>query len=258
VTDPSRPDKILRDWAAVASEARRPATPHRVVLGGGLAGVSLAGLTVAIAAVLVAFVWFGGRGPDQVGSVPLVSPSATPLATPAVTPEATPSLTPSPTPAATPTATPTAKPTATPSQVPTATPRIGKCEPSNLAIRIMQWEGAAGHRIADVELTNTGLDPCIIRSIDRPQLVDRRGTVLIDGTDPSSSTALTIASGETLTTMVDAANYCGTTPLSPISVAFVSPDGTRIVASPASAAVDPPPCNGPGQPGSVDMHPWAR
>lgn len=257
MTDPSRPDRILKDWADVASQARRPATPHRVVLGSGLAGVSLAGLTVAIAVVLVALVWFGGRGPDQVGGIPVVSPSATPSSTPAATPDATPLVTPSVTPQATPAATPAATPIVTPR--PTNTPAApNKCEPSALAVRITQWEGAAGHRIADVSLTNNGSVACVIRSIDRPQLVDRRGSVLIDGTDPSTSTAVTVAPGETLTTMVDAANYCGPTPQPPISVAFVSPDGTRIVATPVATTDGPPPCNGPGQPGSVEMHPWSR
>ena len=121
------------------------------------------------------------------------------------------------------------------------------------------WEGAAGHRIAHVEMTNTGATACTVRSLARPQLIDGRGAVLIDGADPASSTRLTIHPGTVLTTLVQDGNYCGSEPVPPVRVAFVTPEG-RIVASPVSPTdATVPPCLGPaGSAGTIEMQPWAR
>ena len=62
-----------------------------------------------------------------------------------------------------------------------------------------------------------------------------------------------------MTTLVSASNYCGPAPQSPVRVAFVLGDGRRIVAAPATQGdTSVPPCNGPGQPGAIEMQPWAR
>jgi hypothetical protein len=125
--------------------------------------------------------------------------------------------------------------------------------------RVTQWEGAAGHRIATVELKNTGSDACMLASVARPQLVDGVDTVLIDGTPPATSTQVTIAAGATLHTLVQDGNYCGTSPIVPVTVAFVLPEGAgRIVAAPLTPEDTSgiPPCNGPGGPADIEMQPW--
>ena len=48
------------------------------------------------------------------------------------------------------------------------------------------WEGAAGSRIADVELTNAGAGACTLETLERPQLIDGPGRVLIDGATPAT------------------------------------------------------------------------
>jgi len=120
------------------------------------------------------------------------------------------------------------------------------------------WEGAAGHRIAHVEMTNSGSDPCTLPTLARPQLVDGRGSVLINGSEPASSDLLSVDPGAVLTTLVQDGNYCGPAPVAPVSVAFVVPEG-RIVATPASPTdVTLPPCLGaPGSAGTIEMQPWA-
>jgi Protein of unknown function (DUF4232) len=163
-----------------------------------------------------------------------------------------------PTPSATPAVTPSASaPAATPS--PTAIASPGPCAAADVAARITVWEGAAGHRIANVELTNAGPDPCVIESNAKPQLVEGTGSVLIDGVEPPASTAVTLAPGAVLTTLVQDANYCGPAPVAPVTVAFVQTDGPRILASPVSPTdATVPPCNGPaGSPGDIEMQPWA-
>ena len=244
--EPTRADRILQEWDEVAGRARRPvAPPARVAVVGGPSLTTLAGAGVILAALLVAVMWFGQRDSnDLIGGDP---PSTSPIVTPS--PSAVPTPSPSPTAAPTPTPTPTA----------VATPGIGPCAPGDLASRITLWEGAAGHRIAHVEMTNTGSSPCTIRSLARPQLVDGRGAVLIDGTEPASSELLTMDTGSVLTTLVQDGNYCGPAPVPPVSVAFVMPQG-RIVATPVSPTdATLPPCLGQaGSAGTIDMQPWAE
>jgi len=245
--DPSRSDRILQDWDAVASQARRPVDPPRaVVVRSGLSGTSLAGALVLVAALLLAVVWYGRPvSDDQTGGI-LVPPSATPAMTPPASDG--PSADPSPSPSATP----------TPTSQPSPTPRVTWCAPADLAARITMWEGAAGSRIAHVELTNNGSKDCILRTTMKPQLVDGRGAVLIDGAEPPASDGMTFAPGAVATTLVQASNYCGPAPVAPVSVAFVVPEG-RTVATPVSPAdTTLPPCNGaPNSAGSIEMHPWA-
>ena len=76
--DPSRPNRILEEWNAVADGARRPATqPRRVVVRAGSAGLSLAGAGVVAVVLLATAVWLGRPGSTGPGAVlPTASPSA--------------------------------------------------------------------------------------------------------------------------------------------------------------------------------------
>jgi hypothetical protein len=205
---------------------------------------ALAGIAIALALATAALVFLVLRptGGD-VGSSPSPSPAAVAVASASASPS------PSPTPSPTLTATPT----------PTAVPTPGPCDQANLTAKIVDWTGAAGSRGADVTLTNTGSSPCVVRALARPQLVDGRGTILIDGAAPAASSALTIAPGGTLKTLVVASNYCGGAPKAPVTVAFVLTGGGRVVATPVSATdmMGVPPCNGAGAPASITMQPWA-
>lgn len=246
--DPSRSDRILKDWDAVASQARRPvAPPRRVIVTGGLSGTSLAGALVIVAALLVAVAWFGRPVSDDDAGVIPPAPSASPAATPL--PSETPSAEPTPAASATPAATPTASPAGTPESNPCIT---------DVDARITLWEGAAGHRIAHVRMTNNGKLECIMANLARPQLVDGRGSVLIDGSEPTRTEIFMLPAGAVATTLVQAGNYCGPAPTVPVSVAFVMPAG-RIVAAPVSPTDDTlPPCLGSGSAGTVEMQPWAH
>jgi hypothetical protein len=167
--------------------------------------------------------------------------------------------TPTPSSVTTGTASPTLSPTGSPGATPSPSPAAAGCDVAKLVARVTQWEGAAGHRIATVELKNNGTD-CTVASLDRPQLVDGVDTVLIDGVPPSSSPDVAIAAGGTLHTLVQDGNYCGAAPIVPVTVAFVLPDGKgRIVAAPLTPedSSGVPPCNGPGGPADIEMQPWA-
>ena len=91
-----RVDRILEDWVAVASQARRPsAPPRRVVVRTGLSGGMLAGASLMVAALVVAAVLFGQPGPPGldggVGGISPAPPSAIATPDPTPTPSATPS-----------------------------------------------------------------------------------------------------------------------------------------------------------------------
>lgn len=253
--DPSRPDRILREWDEVADGARRPATPpKRVSVRSVTSGASIAGLGVLVTAVLIAVVWLG-RPPANGGIGAVGSPLPTATQPVIVSPTTGPSPTIAPT--ATPDSTPA--PTPTPTPTPTVAPTPGPCDPSQLSARITAWGGAAGNRIADVELTNTGTLTCTLRALARPQLVDGTGAVLIDGVTPTSKALVTVAPGDVVKTLVSDSNYCGPDPIPPVSVAFVLGGGGRIVATPFSPTdATVPPCNGAGSGSSIGMHPWAR
>jgi hypothetical protein len=136
---------------------------------------------------------------------------------------------------------------------------VEPCGLANLEARITLWEGAAGHRIADVELTNTGFSACVVQAKARPQLVDGNRSILIDGAAPAGSDAfLTVAPGGVLKTLVQDGNYCGPAPVAPVSVAFVLADGSHLLATPFSPTdATVPPCLGSGSKADIEMHLWA-
>ena len=139
---------------------------------------------------------------------------------------------------------------------PSGGPSAGACD---LASRITSWEGAAGQRIATVEMTNRAATDCLVEVLDRPQFVDGAGHVLVEGSPPpQSQEVLQLTSGAHLTTLVAVGNWCKPTPQAPVSVAFVFADGQRLVADPFGPSdMTLPPCNGAGVPATITMHPWA-
>jgi hypothetical protein len=158
-----------------------------------------------------------------------------------------------------------APPTATESQAATASASapastaVAPCGLANLEARITLWEGAAGHRIAHVELTNTGFDACVIQAKARPQLVDGNRSILIDGSSPAAPNPfLTVGAAGVLKTLVQDGNYCGPAPVAPVSVAFVLADGSHVLATPFSPTdATVPPCLGSGSKADIEMQPWA-
>jgi hypothetical protein len=136
-----------------------------------------------------------------------------------------------------------------------------RCIASQLSARIIDWQGAAGSRIADIELVNTSFATCTIRNYPRVRLVSAHGAILINGTAASTTAAVHVLPRlGFLKTEVSDNNYCGPSYAKPVTLAFVLP-GTlgRVVAIPLSAtdASGVPPCLGaPGSHGHISMHAW--
>ena len=145
-------------------------------------------------------------------------------------------------------------PDATPTSVPGA---VDACVPAGLSAEITAWEGAAGHRIATVAVHNTGSAACLLPTMLEPVLVDRAGNALILGKHPQAASSIVLPAGSSATTLVDMANYCGVVS-SPLGIRLYLPSEKSVEAYPAPGVplpIDPPPCNGPSQPASIEMQP---
>jgi hypothetical protein len=253
--DPNRKsDRILSEWDAIVHRAQRPARaprPRRSLAGLG-AAFGLAGAGVLAAALIVAVLALGGRISSSVGSSPS-EPTSSQVAVASVPP------TPSPTPsavAASPVVTPTPAPTRKPVET-TPPPATSVCAPDVLTARITAWEGAAGSRIGDISVKNIGAVACDLPEPKSLALVDGANRTLISGVGPDGS-ATHLAAGETVTTLVDASNYCGAAPAAPVTVRFdlAGHDLKADPVSPTDATV--PPCNGATVAASIQMQPWSR
>jgi hypothetical protein len=135
------------------------------------------------------------------------------------------------------------------------------CTGSQLSARVVDWQGAAGSRIADVVLVNMSFSPCTIRNNPRVRLVSAHGATLINGLAASTTGATHVLGGlGFLETEVSDSNYCGHAFAKPVTLEFVLP-GTlgHVIAIPVSAIDGDgvPPCNGaPGSAGHIEMHAW--
>jgi hypothetical protein len=144
---------------------------------------------------------------------------------------------------------------------PVAAATVPACAARQLSARIVDWTGAMGSRIADVQIVNTSFTKCSLRDFPRVELVSATGHVLIAGVPASTSPAAHGFSPlHVLKTEVADGSYCGAGYAAPVTLAFVLP-GTagRVIAIPAGppSLSGVPPCNGaPGSAGHISMHAW--
>jgi hypothetical protein len=217
--------------------------------GAGLGALARVGWLLAGAALAVGAIggvaWAGSHG-----LLGVTAPTDQPSFVAVVPTESVPSA-----PAAT-TLAPTLAPT--PTAAPTKAPTVA-CAVADLSAKVTGWAGAAGNRVGTVVLTSHSATDCKLATLQRPQLVDANDVVLIDGDAPSHPTTTLLTPGESVTTMVDDANYCGSAPTAPVTVAFVFAGGDQLVAEAKSTSdmSGLPDCLGPGGPGLMTMHPWA-
>jgi len=235
-------EQVVRPIDPVAVAAAAHAGARRGTLAGRLLGGASAGgrliLVGAVLAVAALGVVIGA------GSGNLNSPAQTATAN---VPDATPTDAPA--------ATPTSGPEATPTSVPGG---FEACTADQLAGTITAWEGAAGHRIATVQLRNVGNIGCSVPDLLRPALVDTDGHALIVGTPAQPTSTVTIRAGRYVTTQVDMDNYCGADPTGALRIRLYLPSEDSVEAAPGSGLTGPldaPPCNGPNQPADIQMQP---
>jgi hypothetical protein len=132
------------------------------------------------------------------------------------------------------------------------------CAAKNVSAEIVAWEGAAGHRIATVRLL--GIDArCKLASQLRPALLDGGGHALIVGAPlPAPREWTVLGPGDRAETLVDMSNYCGAAPSGSLFLRLYLSDSVAIEARPATSIanpIDPPPCNGPTAPATIEIQP---
>jgi hypothetical protein len=146
-----------------------------------------------------------------------------------------------------------------PEATPTAVPGdLGACTADELGGTIAAWEGAAGHRIATVQLRTIGKIGCSVPELLRPALVDADDHALIVGAPAQAGSTVTIAAGRYVTTLVDMANYCGDAPTAALHIRLYLPSEESVEAAPAAGLanpVDAPPCSGSSVPSTIEMQP---
>jgi hypothetical protein len=106
-------------------------------------------------------------------------------------------------------------------------------------------------------VTNTGPEPCLLSGLPAAALVDGNDVVLVASDPPVGSGArVELGAGARASLLVAVANWCNDPPRPPVAIGLTLPDGARVVAEPAAGgAFEPPPCNGPGQPATLDVQP---
>lgn len=256
------PDSLRRRVAAVPAENPVRAAGSRWSWPAGLA-LRTAGLVALVALLAVGFWRFGPAAQLGVGASPSSPSTAVPSAAPSTSTAAPASAPPS--------ASAAARESASPSAPASAAASAGDaCTSADLTGRILGWQGAAGSRIADVEITNHATRRCAIRGTPALELIDAHGRVLIDSRTAGPSgephvapndPSFELAPGGRLGTEVAVSNYCGAAPTLPIDIAFIPPaGGGRLVARPAagvSSAEATPPCLGSSGAG-ISMNGWRR
>jgi hypothetical protein len=144
---------------------------------------------------------------------------------------------------------------------PVAVVVMRSCTPDDVDAVIVGWDGAAGHRIASVELHQIGTTACSVAPRPEPWLADGDGRALITGHAFSGGTRIEINPGDVLHTLVQAGNYCGADPVAPVTVAFTEADQGTFVATALSPTdlTGVPPCSGTAGPkDDIQMQPWSR
>lgn len=203
-------------------------------------------MRAALLAFGVGLALVGCSGPSTPG--PSVGPASI---SPSVAPSEVPSSAPSPSPKPTPTA-----------------KLIAVCLSTQLAAKVTAWQGATGHQIASVTLTNTSTHTCTVQGTPEVELLDAHKNILIDSQTggpnglphiAKGAPAFHLAHGATLKTLVQDDNYCGAAPALPTTVAFVLPAGAGRLIAAAGPGGTVPPCTGnPGSLGSISMNGLAK
>lgn len=232
--DRSPSDRILDEWDAVAHTVRLPAdAPRRRAVRGSFGPMSLVPLVAGALVVAVGITWLAGREGPQIGADGSPGPSA----------------------AQSDGAVASTAPSTAPSE---ETQPPADCR-ADLSATIRSWEGAAGSRIATVEVANRGSQACSIPAIARPALVDGSGTGLAVGGAAIGPATIEIPPGDHVSTLVQVANVCFPQVIAPVTIVFDFGDGSGVGAAPLTPTdVTVPPCNGPGRPASIEMQPWSR
>ncbi len=139
------------------------------------------------------------------------------------------------------------------------------CTSDQLAATFAIWEGAAGSRMSAINLENVGTASCTLEGTPDIALLDPTGAEItsdvtfvdapaewaVNGKPkPSGWPVVTLAPGDRALARLGWSNWCGSDP-SPNWRLTLPGGGTADLGQ-----ADPPPCNGPGQPSTIEVGPY--
>lgn len=208
--------------------------------------IALNALAVGTALVVVAFGAFASvRTLNAPGDAKPIGPASSPTAEP----------------------TPSPSPTAAPVQ-PTPSTATEACTSAQLRA-VGSMEGAAGSREGMIELTNLSQETCTLEGTPAVTLFDEDGNPITSGVTFSSAPAgwevegspqpsgwpvVTLEPGDVASVRIRWSNWCPDGRAAPLWRMEV-PGGGRVDVN-GLDAMGPPPCNGPGQPSTIEVGPF--
>lgn len=131
------------------------------------------------------------------------------------------------------------------------------CLASNLAISADSWGGAAGSRGTTVLFrTVDSAGPCTLQGAPQAELVDASGKVLVSSAASNVGSPVQLGAARVAELNVRWSNYCPQAQ-QPLTFTLVLHLGGVPIELKATDPDGPPPCNGPGQPSTLSVVPFA-
>jgi hypothetical protein len=149
------------------------------------------------------------------------------------------------------------------------TPSSDLCTPGHLRA-VGSIQGAAGSRVGSISLTNFSDKPCTLEGTPEIQLLDENLNPITSGVtfgttpagweadgspEPAGWPVVTLAPGDSASVRIDWSNWCPDGRAAPLWRVGIPGSGTVDVINGMDSET-PPPCNGQGQPSTIDVGPF--
>ena len=164
--------------------------------------------------------------------------------------------------ACTPQTVPTAPPSASPSAsasasaTPSGSAAEAPCSTPGLTVTGGPWGGAAGSRGSDIVVRNRGTAACVLPAAPAVAIVDEAGNVQLS-TPPEAGAGPSVQPGGSVGFSIVVGNWCDQEVSLPLHVSMALASGSVDIGGLSLETVDDlPPCNGPGQPASLEATAW--
>jgi hypothetical protein len=154
-------------------------------------------------------------------------------------------------------ASPSPSATPAPSSAPPSASAPAACVSDELAVSGGPWGGAAGSRGSDIVVENQGTATCLLPAGPTVAIVDQGGTAVLSSAPAQAGVGPELAAGGSIGFSLLVGNWCDQTVSLPLRVRLALASGGVDVAQLVIATLDDlPPCNGPGEPATLQTTAW--
>jgi hypothetical protein len=155
------------------------------------------------------------------------------------------------------TAVPSPSVTPVPSSAPPSPSAAAACVRDDLAVTGGPWGGAAGSRGSDILVENQGSATCLLPAGPTVAIVDQGGTVVLSSAPAQAGIGPELAAGGSIGFSLLVGNWCDQTVSFPLRIQLALASGGIDIDQLVIGTVDDlPPCNGPGQPATLQTTAW--